>query len=70
LCGASGVYHSAVLDIGVHVILTTTDVVNAIYGAIGVQPAANNMCMFAIRDLLDRLFDWVAADYLTCTTSL
>ncbi|KAJ7359684.1 aspartic peptidase domain-containing protein [Mycena albidolilacea] len=36
--GASGVYHSAVLDTGVPIILTTTDVANAIYGAIGVQP--------------------------------
>lgn len=55
--GASGVYHSAVLDTGVPIILTTTDVANAIYGAIGVQPAADNMCMFTTRDLLNRLFN-------------
>ncbi|KAK7044875.1 acid protease [Favolaschia claudopus] len=40
--GVSGVFPSAVLDSGVPVILTTSSVANAIYGAIGVQPAADN----------------------------
>ncbi|KAJ7196500.1 aspartic peptidase domain-containing protein [Mycena pura] len=41
---ASGTaFPSAVLDTGVPVILTTAAVANAIYGAIGVSPALNNM---------------------------
>ncbi|KAJ7822782.1 hypothetical protein B0H14DRAFT_3731045 [Mycena olivaceomarginata] len=49
-------YLAAVLDIGVHVILTTTDVVNAIYGAIGVQPAANNMYYLTCTTSLNLTF--------------
>ncbi|KAJ7108747.1 aspartic peptidase domain-containing protein [Mycena epipterygia] len=41
--GASGVFPSAVLDTGVPVILTTRAVADAIYGAIGVQAASDNM---------------------------
>ncbi|KAJ7665944.1 aspartic peptidase domain-containing protein [Mycena polygramma] len=41
--GASGVFPSAVLDTGVPVILTTKAVADAIYGAIGVDPAADSM---------------------------
>ncbi|KAF8162487.1 aspartic peptidase domain-containing protein [Mycena galopus ATCC 62051] len=44
--GANGAFPSAVLDTGVPTILTTTAVANAIYGAIGVQPASNNMYYF------------------------
>ena len=35
----------AVLDSGVSVILTTSDIANGIYGAIGINPASNGMCM-------------------------
>ncbi|KAJ7468109.1 aspartic peptidase domain-containing protein [Mycena latifolia] len=41
--GVSGVFPSAVLDTGVPLILTTKAVADAIYGAIGVQAAADNM---------------------------
>ena len=34
----------AVLDSGVSVILTTSDIANGIYGAIGIGPASNGMC--------------------------
>ena len=34
----------AVLDSGVSVILTTSDIANGIYGAIGINPASNGMC--------------------------
>jgi hypothetical protein len=44
--GASGVFPSATLDTGMPLILTTKAVADAIYGAIGVQPAADDMCMF------------------------
>ena len=36
----------AVLDTGVSVILTTSDIANGIYGAIGISPASNGMCTF------------------------
>ena len=38
------VWPSAVLDTGVPLILTTSTIANAIYGAIGVQPANDGMC--------------------------
>ncbi|KAJ6582958.1 aspartic peptidase domain-containing protein [Mycena vulgaris] len=41
--GVSGAFPSAVLDTGVPLILTTRAVADAIYGAIGVQAAADNM---------------------------
>ncbi|KAJ7032026.1 aspartic peptidase domain-containing protein [Mycena alexandri] len=41
--GVSGVFPSAVLDTGVPLILTTKAVADAIYGAIGISPAADNM---------------------------
>ncbi|KAJ7223692.1 aspartic peptidase domain-containing protein [Mycena haematopus] len=44
--GTTGAFPSAVLDTGVPTILTTTAVANAIYGAIGVQPAADSMYYF------------------------
>ena len=34
----------AVLDSGVSVILTTSDIANGIYGAIGINPASDGMC--------------------------
>ncbi|KAJ6487712.1 aspartic peptidase domain-containing protein [Mycena sanguinolenta] len=44
--GTTGAFPSAVLDTGVPTILTTTALANAIYGAINVQPAADNMYYF------------------------
>ncbi|KAF7351403.1 Peptidase A1 domain-containing protein [Mycena sanguinolenta] len=44
--GTTGPYPSAVLDTGVATILTTTALANAIYGAINVHPAADNMYYF------------------------
>ncbi|KAJ7185831.1 aspartic peptidase domain-containing protein [Mycena filopes] len=41
--GVSGVFPSAVLDTGVPLILTTKAVADAIYGAIGITPASDNM---------------------------
>ena len=35
----------AVLDSGVPLILTTTEIANGIYGAIGINPASDGMCM-------------------------
>lgn len=34
----------AVLDSGASVILTTSDIANGIYGAIGIDPASDGMC--------------------------
>jgi len=34
----------AVLDSGVSLILTTSNIANGIYGAIGIGPASNGMC--------------------------
>lgn len=42
--GAS--YPVAILDSGVSVILTTSDIANGIYGAIGIGPASDGMCTF------------------------
>lgn len=42
--GASTAYPSAALDTGSPGILTTKEVANAIYGAIGISPAEDNMC--------------------------
>ena len=36
----------AVLDSGVSVILTTSEIADGIYGAIGINPASDGMCMF------------------------
>lgn len=38
------VFPSAVLDSGVPLILTTTPIANAIYGAIGISPASDSKC--------------------------
>jgi len=40
------VFPSAVLDSGVPLILTTSTIANAIYGAIGVNPSSDGACMF------------------------
>lgn len=42
--GAMGAFPSVVLDTGVPTIITTKAVADAIYGAIGVQAASDNMC--------------------------
>lgn len=38
---------SAILDSGTPVIITTTAVANAIYGAIGISPSSDGMCTFS-----------------------
>jgi hypothetical protein len=40
------VFPSAVLDSGVPLILTTSTIANAIYGAIGVNPSSDGSCTF------------------------
>lgn len=40
-----GVFPTAVLDSGVPLILTTSTIANGIYGAIGVSPASDGLCM-------------------------
>lgn len=51
--GKSGsVFPSAVLDSGVPVILTTTSIANAIYGALGVGPASDGNCEYCFFLLL------------------
>ncbi|KAF7308960.1 Peptidase A1 domain-containing protein [Mycena kentingensis (nom. inval.)] len=55
--GASGTaYPSAVLDTGMPVILTTAVLANAIYGAIGVQPASDNMYYLPCKTPLNITF--------------
>lgn len=45
--GKSGsVFPSAVLDSGVPVILTSTAIANAVYGALGIAPASDGNCEF------------------------
>lgn len=43
---SGGAFPSAVLDSGVPLILTTSPVANAIYGAIGVTPSSDGNCAF------------------------
>jgi len=43
---SGGVFPTAILDSGVPVILTTPAIANAIYGAIGIDPASDGKCMF------------------------
>ena len=60
----------AVLDSGVSVILTTSDIANGIYGAIGISPASNGMCTsFFLSCKKYRLFI-LLTDYVPCTTPL
>lgn len=41
------VFPSAVLDSGVPLILTTSNVANAIYGALGIGPSSDGQCAFS-----------------------
>ncbi|KAF8240439.1 acid protease [Tricholoma matsutake] len=63
-------YPSAVLDTGVPLILTTSEVANGIYGAIGINPGSDGQCAFLVRinvfDDINHLF----TDYVPCTTPL
>lgn len=67
---SGGAFPTAVLDSGVPVILTTRAIANAIYGAIGIDPASDGKCMF-----LSRAFCYFDADggtlvYVPCKTPL
>lgn len=42
-------FPSAVLDSGVPLILTTSTVANGIYGALGVGPASDGKCSYALN---------------------
>jgi hypothetical protein len=37
-------YLGAVLDLGVPLIITTSEIVNGVYGALGIGPAAEGQC--------------------------
>jgi hypothetical protein len=51
-----GVFPSAVLDSGVPLILTTSTIANGIYGAIGINPASDGLCMSISTCIGYRLF--------------
>ena len=61
----------AVLDSGVSLILTTSDIANGIYGAIGINPASNGMCtsFFSLVDSV-KLICCIRSDYVPCNTPL
>jgi len=49
------IFPSAVIDSGVPYILTTTQVANAIYGAIDVHPAQDGKCESSIAQILHKI---------------
>ncbi|KAM6493702.1 acid protease [Amanita muscaria] len=68
---SGAVFPTAVLDSGIPYILTTSKVANAIYGALGISPAADGNCAFFFClfffFLLPLLYH---TDYVPCTTPL
>lgn len=63
------VFPSAVIDSGVPYIFTTTQVANAIYGAIDVHPAQDGNCESLIVGILYKA-DWFSIDYVPCRMPL
>jgi hypothetical protein len=66
---AGGPNPIATLDSGAPVIATTTAIANALYGALGVSPAADSHCEAHAAGLFERCAD-ALADYLPCNTPM
>lgn len=49
------VFPSAILDSGVPLILTTSTIANAIYGAIGINPSSDGSCTFSFPSFNDTI---------------
>ena len=50
---SGGVFPTAVLDSGVPLILTTSTIANAIYGALGIHPASDGKCAYTFPCCFD-----------------
>jgi hypothetical protein len=60
-------YPNAILDTGVPVILTSSEIANGIYGAVGISPAGDGQCKHLFFVLVIHLYPPQIADYLPCT---
>ena len=65
----SGGTPSAILDSGVPVILTTQEIANGIYGALGIGPAADGNCKCPLLFNSSAAYAWLAV-YISCTTPI